>query len=502
MPATNRQPIHLMKVTFPSTIIFGAAFTLSVATAAGPSGEALSNWPQWRGPLVNGVAPEANPPSEWSETKNVKWKVGIPGFGTSTPIVWGNKIFILTAVSTAKPAEPKPAETTAAATPPETRPAEKSGPPGEDRGFGPGRKRGPGGPGGPGGGGGFGGPRGGGFGQQKPTDKYQFIVLCLDRSNGKTLWQKTVREEVPHEGHHQDHGYASGSPVTDGQVVIAYFGSRGIHCFDMDGNLKWEKDFGDMRTRAGFGEGTSPVLRGDTVIVNWDDENDNDFIIALDKRTGKELWKTPRSEDTTWATPLIVDYDKKLQAVVNATGKVRSYDLTSGKELWSCSGQTANAIPSPVADADTVYVTSGFRGNAVYAIALGRTGDLGDTDAVRWSHNKNTPYVPSPLLTDGLLYLVAGNNGMLSCFDAKTGKAHFEGERLEGLFGIYASPVAAKDRVYVLGRDGKCLVLKKGPTLEILATNKLDDRTDASIAAVGKEIFIRGHKSLYCIAEK
>jgi outer membrane protein assembly factor BamB len=176
--------------------------------------------------------------------------------------------------------------------------------------------------------------------------------------------------------------------------------------------------------------------------------------------------------------------------------------LATGKELWSCAGQTANCIPTPVADADSVYVTSGFRGSALFAIALGRAGDLTGTDAVRWSHNKNTPYVPSPLLVDGLLYLFRENTAALTCFDTKAGKPHFEGERLEGLFGVYASPVSAKDRVYVLARDGKCLVLKKGPTLEVLATNKLDDKTDASIALVGKDLFIRGHANLYCIAEK
>jgi outer membrane protein assembly factor BamB len=180
---------------------------------------------------------------------------------------------------------------------------------------------------------------------------------------------------------------------------------------------------------------------------------------------------------------------------------VRSYDLDTGKEIWSCAGQTANAIPSPVANADTVYVTSGFRGNALYAFALGKTGDLAGTDAIRWTHDKNTPYVPSPLLVDDLLYVVANTDAKLSCFDAKTGGVHFEGERLEGIFGIYASPVAAKDRVYVLGREGTCLVLKKGPKLEILATNKLDDKTDASIALVGSELFVRGRENLYCIKE-
>ena len=397
-------------------------------------------WPQWRGPLATGMAPLADPPVTWSDGQNVKWKAGIPGSGDSTPIVWGNRIFILTAIPTGKKAE-------------------------------------------------------------APSEVYQFVVACLDRETGKPLWQKTAREEAPHEGHQPNNTFASASPVTDGQLVLAYFGSRGLHCYDMDGNLKWSKDFGHMQTKMGFGEGASPALYGDSVVVYWDDESDHDFIAALDKRTGKELWRTPRNEATGWSTPLVVDYKGKPQVVVNATGKVRSYDLATGKEIWSCAGQTANAIPSPVASADTVYVTSGFRGSALYAIRLGRTGDLTGTDAILWHHDKHTPYVPSPLLADDLLYVLANNNNLLSCLDAKTGAAHFEAERLEGLTETYASPVAAKDRVYVLGRDGTCLVLRKGPKLEILATNKLADKTDASMALVGKELFVRGRQYLYCIEE-
>jgi outer membrane protein assembly factor BamB len=307
---------------------------------------------------------------------------------------------------------------------------------------------------------------------------------------------------VPHEGHHPDHGYASASPVTDGQHVWAYFGSRGLHCYDLGGNHKWSKDFGDMITRNSFGEGASPALHGNVVVVNWDDEKAGDFVVALDKLTGQQLWKKDRDEATGWATPLVIDYQKKPQVVVNATKRVRSYDLATGEELWNCGGQTANTIPTPVADAETVYVMSGFRGSALLAIQLGKTGDLTGTDAIRWSHNRGTPYVPSPLLTGNSLYFFSVNKAELSCFDTQTGKPNYEGQRLEGLFNVYASPVAAKDRVYLLDREGKCVVLKQGPKFEILATNKLSDRTDASIALVGKELFIRGKEHLYCIAEK
>lgn len=434
--------------------------------------DAENNWPQWRGPLGNGIAPLADPPLEWSETKNVKWKIKVPGKGTATPIVWGDKVFLLTAIVTGKKAESQPAGQSAGA-------GAAPGAPGEG-----GRRR------------------GGGFGRgEKPAEVHEFSVLCLDRKTGKTFWQKTAKEEIPHEGHHQDHGFASASPVTDGKVLLAYFGSRGMYCYDMDGTLMWSKDFGDMITRNGFGEGASPALHGNTVIVNWDDETEGDFIAALDKQTGRELWKHARNEPTGWSTPFIVEHGGKTQVIVSGTSRIRGYELESGRELWSCAGLGSNPIPTPVAGGETVYVMSGHREPKLLAVSLGRTGDLTDTDAVRWSYNKGTSYVPSPVLIGDSLYFIQGNTGKLSCFDARTGQPRFEAEQLEGIFGTYASLVAAKDRIYVLGREGKCVVLKPGTKVEILASNKLDDRTDASIALVGRELFIRGHQNLYCIAE-
>lgn len=440
---------------------------LFAASAEFPSG-AANSWAQWRGPLSRGVSATATPTTEWSETKNVRWKVALPGSGTSTPIVWNDRVFILTAIKGNSPSSIAPK--------PESPPAEPAS-------------------------GGSGGRPRGGMNVEKPAEKYQFVVLCLNRADGTILWQRTAVETVPHEAHHRDHGFASASPVTDGEHVYAYFGSRGLHCYDLNGDLKWSKDLGDMQTRNSFGEGSSPALFGDTLIINWDDEQDNDFIVALNKRTGEQLWKTPRDEGTSWSTPVVQHFTKQPQVVVNGR-TTRSYDLKTGTEIWNCGGQTANPIPSVVTDGELLIAMSGFRGKALKAIKLGATGALDNTDAVLWSHNKSTPYVPSPLLVDGLLYFVSDNNGMLSCFDAATGKAHYEAERLPGIFGIYASPVAANGKVYVLGREGVCLVLKQGPTLEIFTSNKLDDKTDASIALAGKDLFIRGHQSLYCIAEK
>jgi outer membrane protein assembly factor BamB len=435
------------------------------------SGPAQQNWPQWRGPLASGVAPSADPPTSWNETSNVKWKVKLPGSGTSTPIVWNDRVFVQSAVPAAKAShddQPPP--------PPSLQPASGNAQ---------GQRRG----------GGFGG------GGAAPTDTYQFTLACLDRNTGKTLWQKVVREEIPHEGHHPDHGFSSHSAVTDGKYVYAYFGSRGLHCFDFQGNLKWSKDLGKMRTKMQFGEGSSPALSGDKLVINWDHEGD-DFIAAFDKETGKELWRQPREEDTSWSTPLVVQHGGKAQVVTTATRKIRSYDLASGKLIWECSGLTPNTIPSPVAGDGVVYATSGFRGNALLAIKLGREGDLTGTDAIAWSHNRNTPYVPSPLLYNDRIYFFSSNTGILSCFDAKTGQPLISAERVEGLQGVYASPVGAAGRVYLVGRNGTSVVLKQSDKLEVLATNTLDDKIDASPAVAGKDLFLRGREHLYCISAK
>lgn len=431
----------------------------------------LRNWPQWRGPLADGVAPAANPPLTWSETRNLKWKFAIPGFGTSTPIVWENQVFILTAVPAGETTE------VAAAPPPPPPSGELPRPP-----------RG-------------GGPPGGGMRSEKPTEAYAFTVIAVDRQTGRPLWERVARVEVPHEGHHRDHGYASFSPVTDGEHLFVYFGSRGLYAYDLQGNRKWEKDLGDMSTRNSFGEGGSPALHGDVLVVQWDHEGE-DFIAAFDKRTGRELWRRERDELTTWSTPLVVVHGGRTQVVASASNRIRSYDLHTGAPLWECGGMTQNVIPTPVTDGALVYALSGFRGAALLAIRLGHSGNLADAaDAIAWRHGRNTPYVPSPLLYEGRLYFCSGNNAMLSSFDTATGKPLFDAERISGVSGVYASPVGAAGRVYLVGRDGNTAVLKHGDQLEILATNKLDDRFDASPAAVGGELFLRGHRHLYCLAE-
>lgn len=454
---------------------------LAPLAVAEPPSDARRFWPAWRGPEANGVAPHGNPPSEWGESKNIRWKVAIPGKGHATPIIWDNLVIVQTAVKVDRPAGENRDEA-AAEDSRDRRRRDESPSMQPDR-----PRRG---------------GRRGGFGGRgaAPTEPYEFHVLALDRKTGKQVWRTKVKEETPHEAGHQDATQASCSPITDGKHIYAYFGSRGLYCLDMNGKVKWEKDFGDMQTRNGFGEGSSPALHGDTLVVNWDHEGQS-FIVAMDKKSGKQLWKQDRDEPTSWSTPLIVESGGKPVVIVSATNYVRAYDLKTGELLWKCSGMTGNTIPSPVVGNGLIYLLSGFRGAALLAVRYdGAKGDLNGTDRIAFSYDRDTPYVPSPLLYDDTLYFFKENRGILTCIDAKAGKVHYGPQRLDGVSMVYASPVGASGRVYIAGRDGTTLVLKRGPRFDVLATNTLDDGFDASPAIVGDELFLRGRSHLYCIA--
>jgi outer membrane protein assembly factor BamB len=427
--------------------------------AVEPPADAEKYWGQWRGPDATGVSRQGNPPIEWSETKNVRWKIEIPGKGYGTPVVWGDRLFLLTAVPVEEPAVPTPA--------PE--------------------------------------PQEGGQRRRRPKitpSMQKFVVIAIDRRDGSILWEKTAREELPHEGTHPDGSWASASAITDGQHVYAYFGSHGLYGFDMKGSLVWEVDLGEMKTRRGFGEGSSPALHGDKLVVNWDHEGQS-FIVALDKTTGKELWRTNRDEATSWSSPLIAEHGGKAQVITSATNRIRSYDLETGKQIWEASGMTVNTIPTPVAADGMVYATSGFRGSALLAINLADAkGDIDGSGAIVWKYDRDTPYVPSPLLYKDTIYFFKVNSGILSCFNAKTGEQYYGPQRLGDVMNVYASPVGAQDRVYITGRGGTTLVIRHGPKFDVLATNDLDDRFDASPAVVGDTIYLRGHRNLYAIAEE
>ena len=333
-----------------------------------------------------------------------------------------------------------------------------------------------------------------------PENLFQFLVLCLDRESGEIVWEKVATEQQPHEGHHGHHGFASASATTNGELLFASFGSRGLFCFDLDGNLKWERDLGDMRTRNGFGEGTSPAVHGNSLVVNWDHEEAS-FIACLDAATGQDKWRVDRDEPTTWNTPLIIEHNGVTQVVVNGTNRARSYDLADGRLIWECGGQFTNPIPSPVAADGVVYCMTGHQGYALYAIPLDAAGDITGTDKIRWHRGTSTPYVASPLLYDGLLYFVKGRNGILTCVKADSGEELYAEQRLDAVPDIYSSIGGAAGKVYVTSRDGATVVIQHGPELEILATNRLDEGIDASPVFVGDDLFLRGTTHLYCISE-
>jgi len=429
----------------------------STAVSNAESDSAELYWPQWRGPLATGVSPSADPPIEWDESKNIAWKVEVPGKGSASPIVWDQTVFVLSAVPVGDPIEP------------EAQPDTSQG------------RRG---------------PRG-----LQPTRVQQFTIIAFHREDGRVLWSRVLRQQLPHEGTHTTGTWASPSPMTDGERVYAFFGSFGLYCLDMEGNLLWEKDLGEMQTRLAFGEGSSPYLYEDKLVVNWDHEGPS-FIVVLDKRTGKEIWRRDRDEITSWATPLVVDYAGQRQAIINATDRVRSYDLDTGELIWEVAGMTVNVIPSPVFSDGIVYVASGFRGNALLAIRLaGARGDITGSDHIVWSLDHDTPYTPSPLLYGGNLYFLKTNNGILSAYNARTGEKNFGPIRLEKVPNIYASPVGAANRVYIAGRDGGTMVIANGPVFKVLAVNELDDGFDASPALVDREIYMRGKRYLYRISE-
>jgi outer membrane protein assembly factor BamB len=411
----------------------------------------VENWSQWRGPTADGRAGDkAKPPTQWDKTTNIAWTVDLPGEGSATPIVLGNQIFVLAAVKTDRKS-PKPVvnDERAKTTP--------------DEFF------------------------------------YQFVVSSYDRGSGKMLWQCVVVEDVPHEGKHETHTYAAGSPITDGERLYFSFGSRGVFCYSLDGEPIWNLDLGDMRTRNGWGEAVTPALTDDSLIINWDQE-EGSFITAIDKRSGQILWKKDRiGEVTSWNTPFVTSFEGKQQIIVNGTLSVKSYDVNDGSVLWECGGQTVNAIPTPIRFNESVICMSGYRGSLACSIPLNSRGDITNSAKLNWKIVQGTPYVPSPILSGTRLLFTAGNTNALSCMDAKTGKPLLERTRLNEIGSMYASPILAGGHFYFTSREGTTVVLKDNESLEIVAVNALDDVIDASPVAVDDQLFLRSWNKLYCI---
>ncbi len=425
--------------------------------------KAADNWAHWRGPNANGVMLSAKPPTHWSEKKNVLWKVPIDGAGASTPIIWKDKIFLLSVVDTGKvdPSLPRP----------------------EDQ---PKRV----------------------FDITHPNTEFKFLVLCLDRKNGKELWRRVATRLIPHEGTHRDNNYASASPTTDGKLLYCWFGSAGLFCYDLKGNKVWERDLGEVKIGANLGEGCSPVLWKDKLVILRDNRGQS-TIQVLNAKNGETIWIKNRNTRNGWATPAVVEHEGEVQVITTASrpeagnrktpGKVISYDLENGDVIWECSGLTDNAIPCPIVEDGIAYCMTGYQGFSSLAVPISGKGD--QSENILWRGNLGTPYVPSAILYDGLLYFTQSNQAILSCVDAKTGKILMERTRMPALSNVYASLVGAGNHIYVVGRYGKTAVLKRTGKFDLVTTNTLADRFDASPAMVGDQLFLRGHKFLYCIGE-
>lgn len=428
-------------------------FAASDVLTAGDEAERDRNWPEWRGPLATGFAPHADPPVEWNETKNVAWKTRLPGVGHSSPIVWGNRVFVTTAVPVGEAMEPR-----------------FSGAPGAHD-------------------------------NVPVTHRHEFRFVAVDRADGTIVADRNLRTALPHEGGHYTASLASASPLTDGKHVFVSFGSQGLYCLDLDGNVKWEKQLGKLNTKHGHGEGTSPTLHGDTLIVNSDHEGQS-FVVALNKRTGDQLWRKQRDEVTSWSSPIVLQHEGKSQVIVCGSDRVRAYDLATGKVIWQCGGLSKNICATPVSADGMVFAASSYDTKAMLAIRLaGATGDITDSDQVVWSRKVRTPYVPSLLLYGDSVYFLRHYQNILSRVSTKTGEDIVGSPyRLGGIGNIYASPVAAAGRVYVTDLDGATLVMSHNDDApKLLARNRLNDSFSASAALSGNQLFLRGKRSLYCL---
>lgn len=440
------------------------ALGLSLAPALSAAAASDRHWPHWRGPHANGTAPHARPPTVWDgpSGKNIRWRTELTGKGSATPIIWGDQIFIVSAENTGRKAAPEEIPDPAKRPPPR---------PGYER------------------------------QTTEPADFFRFLVSSYHRDTGKLIWQKTVAELVPHEGHHATHSYAAGSPTTDGERLYVSFGSFGIYCFTLDGKLLWERQLGRLSTRRGYGEAVTPVLHRGRLLLNWDQEVDS-ALYCLDAKSGATVWKAVRDEITTWTTPLVTDFNGGTQVILNGTRSIRSHDFETGRVIWSAGGMTENAIPSALRYRDAAILLSGYRGNSGVSVPLSSQGDLGLDGPVNWRTKTGNPYVPSPVLVEDRLYFTKHMENVLTVRDAATGTAIIDGERIPGLSQIYSSPLYAGGRVYFTDRKGTTVVLEPAETVKIVATNTLDDGVDASLVALGPQLFVRGQKALYCIATK
>ena len=448
-----------MKHTRPFLLVALSALGLplllaSAGSGADPAPATGDRWPAWRGVDGQGIADGAGIPLEWTATKNVLWKTALPGRGHSSPVVWGDRLFLTTAIE----GEVVPG---AGAIPHvlEGQPFVHPDAMGADR-------------------------------------RHQFKVLSLDARDGRVLWERTAWEGTPVDSRHKKGSFASPTTVTDGERVFAYFGTEGLYAYDYDGELLWSFDPGLIGTM-GVGTGTSPILYGDLVILLCDEEEaKRSFIVGLDRKTGKEVWRTARPVEVTFATPVVVSTGTRDELVTSGVELIVAYDPATGRELWRMRGLESNAVTTPLVGDDVVVFSSGYPSKISIAVKPGGQGDITDSAQILWTYEKGSAYVPSPILYDGLVYLLT-DRGRLSCLDAQTGEVRYEGGRLGASF--MASPVAVDGHLLLMSEEGDTYVVKAGPEFEIVGQNPLDEPIGASAALAGGRIYIRGQKHLFAI---
>ncbi len=424
--------------------------------------QAQSQWAQFRGPGSRGTAGQAMHPEQWSATENVAWKRDIPGRGWSSPVVWGERIFLTTVINSGTAEEAK---------------------------------------------------KGLYFGGNRPTPpetEHQWFVLCLDLASGDILWQRMVHEGKPQSAIHVKSSFASETPVTDGERVYCCFGGVGIFCFDFEGNEVWRHRLEPLPTRYGWGMAASPVLH-DGIIYYCNDNDQGSYLVALDARSGKEAWTTPRDEKSNWSTPFIWENQQRTEIVTAGTGAVRSYDL-NGQLLWSLKGMSSITIATPYAVDGLLYVSSGYVGDQqrpIYAIKPGASGDISlkddetSNEFIVWSQPKAAPYNPSTLVSGDRLFVLY-DRGTVSCLDARTGVERFGQKRLPNGQAFTSSPWAMGDKIFCLNEDGVTYVLRDSNEFELLHTNRLadDDMGMASPAISKHGLLIRTSARIYCIRSK
>jgi outer membrane protein assembly factor BamB len=421
---------------------------------------AAQHWPQFRGAGAAGVADSAVP-TAWNlaSRTRVAWVTPIPGLGHSSPVVWGDRIYVTTAVSDA----PNPQLDV----------------------------------------------RHGGISMAADTGRQTWKVLALDRRSGAVLWERTAFEGVPRVRRHLKASHASATPATDGRHIVALFGSEGLYCFDTDGAMLWTQDLGVMNTGlvgdegVQWGPASSPVIHGSIVIVQNDRQRES-YLAAYELATGEQVWKVERDEFPSWATPLVVRSGGRSELVVNASKFIRGYDPLTGRELWRMAdAETQVKVPSPVAGPGSVIVTGGYpRGSRpIYAVRPGQQGTIDGAagGAFRWRSERGSPYVPTPLVYGGEVY-VLGDNGVLSVYDAETGTRHYQRRLDETPLGFSASPIAAGGHVYLASEDGDVFVVKAGRSFEVVARNDMNEPLMATPAAAGGMLIVRGRAHLFGIA--